>query len=72
YLTHYDQSLKSQAANESELYRITEKLKIIICLCLMKELGFDKEEITHFLSNGNVGLLMEWALNESVPLIVDN
>lgn len=62
YLTHYDKSLKEKAADDLELSCITEKLKIIICLCLMKELGFEKEEITEFLSISNIGLLMDWTL----------
>lgn len=72
YLTHFDESLNEKVADESELYYITEKLKIIICLCLMKELGFNKEEIIQFLSDGNVGLLMDWTLTESLPLVVES
>ncbi|MGJ5630121.1 HEPN domain-containing protein [Nostoc sp. CALU 1950] len=71
YLTHYDESLKNRIGDESKLYYITEKLKIIICLCLMKELGFNKEEVAQFILDGNVGLLMEWSLTEHRSVAIE-
>ena len=51
YLTHYDKKLRSIADGE-DLYRITQKLKTILQICLLHELGFDKEEIkSMFLRN---------------------
>ena len=51
YLTHYDKKLRNIADGE-DLYRITQKLKIILQICLLYELGFDKEEIkSAFLRN---------------------
>ena len=45
YLTHFDQSLEPQAARGEELYRITEKLKLLIEICLLRESGFEEERI---------------------------
>ncbi|WP_206754401.1 HEPN domain-containing protein [Leptolyngbya sp. FACHB-321] len=67
-LTHYDESCKEKAADNRQLYYMVEKLKIIICLSLMKELGFEEEEITVLLSESNIGLLMDSALTESYDL----
>ena len=51
YLTHYDKKLRNIADGE-DLYRITQKLKTILQICLLHELGFDKEEIkSAFLRN---------------------
>jgi len=44
YLTHYDKKLKNIAEGR-DLYRITQKLKKILQICLLSELGFIKEEI---------------------------
>jgi len=45
YLTHYDEGLKKESATGRELNYITEKLKTLIELCLLKEMGFSLEEI---------------------------
>jgi len=44
YLTHYDKKLRN-IADGKDLYYITQKLKIILQICLLYELGFTKEEI---------------------------
>jgi len=44
YLTHYDKKLIN-IADGKDLYRITQKLKTILQICLLYELGFDGEEI---------------------------
>jgi len=44
YLTHYDKKLKNIAGGR-DLYRITQKLRKILQICLLCELGFIKEEI---------------------------
>jgi len=43
YCIHYNQELKDQAAKGVELYKLTQICKIIIDICLLTELGFDKE-----------------------------
>jgi len=45
YLTHYDVELKGKSAKRKELFVITEKLRILTEMCLMKELGLSIEEI---------------------------
>jgi len=44
YLTHYDKKLKNIAEGR-DLYRITQKLRKILQICLLCELGFIKEKI---------------------------
>lgn len=46
YMTHYDLKLKKKVADGNELYTVTEKLKILVELCLMKEIGLSMEEIS--------------------------
>jgi hypothetical protein len=41
YLTHYDPKLEGAAVKDNELYEITEKLRRMIEICFLKELGFD-------------------------------
>jgi hypothetical protein len=48
YLTHYDKKLKKKAAHGNELYNITEKVKILVELCLLREMGLSMEEISKF------------------------
>jgi len=49
---HPVEGLKLQLGVHPNLYRITQKLKTILQICLLHELGFDKEEIkSAFLRN---------------------
>jgi len=45
YLTHWREGLKEHAAQGEELYRLTQKLNMILEICLLAELGFNSEEI---------------------------
>lgn len=45
YQTHHDKELKECAANGEDLYRLTQKLKMCLEICLLTELGFNSEEI---------------------------
>lgn len=45
YRTHFDESLESRAARGEELHRINEKLRRLIEMCLMAEIGFEDDEI---------------------------
>ena len=49
YLTHYDVDLKRKSAKGKELFIITERLRILVEMCLMKEIGFDLEEINNLI-----------------------
>lgn len=39
YLTHYDQRLKDKHASGEELYRLTQKLSVLVRACLLNDLG---------------------------------
>src|SRR5215208_7125114 len=45
YRTHFNEELESRAARVEELYPITEKLKHLIEICLLGEIGFEAERI---------------------------
>lgn len=45
YLTHYDPELKQKAADPITLFDITERLKILVECCLLRELGFSEKWI---------------------------
>ena len=45
YQTHHDEDLKERSTSGKELYRLTQKLKILLEICLLTELGFSSEEI---------------------------
>lgn len=50
YLTHYTAKLSRRASKKNELYQITEKLKMMIEVCFLCELGFTSEEIERLIS----------------------
>jgi hypothetical protein len=50
YYTHYTPELCRRAAKEKELYQITEKLKMIIEVCFLGELGLTPAEIRGLIS----------------------
>jgi hypothetical protein len=45
YMTHYDSHLKEQSAKHNELFVITEKLRIMVEICLLKEIGLTTNDI---------------------------
>lgn len=45
YLTHYDESLKDQAAKDEELYFLCLKMEAFFQLNFLKTLGFEQQEI---------------------------
>lgn len=45
YFVHYDQSLKNKALKGAELYWLIQKLKVLVEICLLKEIGFLDTEI---------------------------
>ncbi|MBP7795954.1 MAG: hypothetical protein KA059_04170 [Elusimicrobiales bacterium] len=53
YLTHYDKELKERAANGEDLYRLTQKLKMCLEICLLTELRFSSEEIKDLFSRNS-------------------
>ena len=50
YQTHHDEDLKKCAASDEDLYHLTQKLKILLEICLLREIGFNSEEIIEALS----------------------
>ncbi len=53
YLTHYDESLKSQAAVGRDLYVICLRMEAIFQLHLLKVIGFGDKEIDSVFKNSN-------------------
>jgi hypothetical protein len=45
YFVHYDQSLENKALKETKLYCLIQKLKVLVEICLLKEIGFCDTEI---------------------------
>ena len=45
YLTHYDKDLKERAASGIDIFHLTHELKMLLEICLLRELGFSSEEI---------------------------
>jgi hypothetical protein len=45
YLTHYDDRLKPLAKNGQDLYWLIQKMKFVIEICFLSELGFSVENI---------------------------
>lgn len=50
FLTHYDKSLEMIAKKDKELYELVLKMKFILEICLLMELGMSTEEIEDLLS----------------------
>lgn len=53
YLTHYDPSLTSKAATGFELVKLTERLNMLMEICLLKELGIDDQGITELIAGSD-------------------
>ncbi len=47
YLIHHDEELREVAASGSDLFWLTEKLRVLVETCLLRESGFSKEEISN-------------------------
>lgn len=45
YYTHYDDHLREYAASGLDLHHLTQKLKLLLEICLLTELGFNSTEI---------------------------
>lgn len=45
YLTHYDDDLKENALDGTELFYANERLKILLIILLMKEIGIDERHV---------------------------
>lgn len=51
YLIHYDLELEDEAVKREELYSLTQKLKVLIEACFLKQLGFTSQTVINTLSN---------------------
>jgi len=49
FLIHYDKKLKSKIPDDEEFFFIIQKLKVLLEVCLLEEIGFSKEEINRFI-----------------------
>ena len=45
YLTHHDESLKARVVEGRELYRLTERLRLLAEACLLGTIGFQTDSI---------------------------
>jgi hypothetical protein len=50
YLTHFGDDLKANAATSEDLYTFVLKLRIMVQICLLQELGFNSDEVTLLMS----------------------
>lgn len=50
FLTHYDKSLEGKEKNSQELYDMTEKISLILEVCLFEEMGMTQELINKVVS----------------------
>jgi len=50
YLTHYDKDLELKAKEGKELYNLTEKIKYILEICFLREIGMSDESIKKIVS----------------------
>lgn len=50
YLTHYTQELQSKAASSEELIKLTNRLSVIMEICLLEEMGFGFIDIREMLN----------------------
>ena len=48
YYTHYDEDLKGRAVSDESLYYLTQRLRRLLEICLLRELGFNLKEIKEF------------------------
>jgi hypothetical protein len=49
YYTHYGEELKKKAADGARLLILTERLRILVELCLLADIGFELDEISEML-----------------------
>ncbi|MDF2441566.1 MAG: hypothetical protein JWN98_2550, partial [Abditibacteriota bacterium] len=52
YLTHYDAKSKRKAAQHEELYRLSQSVRMLLEMCLLKELGLADDTIRKILQRG--------------------
>ena len=50
YYTHYDKRLEKKSIKGTELYLLSEKLKILLICVILKKIGIPKEKISELLS----------------------
>jgi hypothetical protein len=53
YLTHYDQTSKSKAAEGEELYRLGERLIALLQVCFLRQLSFSEDRSWELLKRTN-------------------
>lgn len=53
YFTHYDKSLEKKALKGSELYYLTERLKIFLLIILLTETAIDNDKVNKIIIEGS-------------------
>lgn len=58
YLTHFDKSLESKAADNTKKHELCQRLMLLVEACLLSKLGFETEKITFLIetSKRNKGI----------------
>lgn len=59
YFVHYDQSLEDKALKGTDLYWFIQKLKVLVEICLLKEIGFLDTEIDNIFQQRKYKWLIE-------------
>lgn len=57
YLTHYDKRLRDKAVTGMELSSLSNSLRMLVEMCLLRELGISDEKISQIITTGNQGNL---------------
>ena len=71
YLTHYDETLKSEAAQGSRLFQLTQALRLFVEMCLIEEMGFSRNQVGFLYSKQQImptsrlRALRQWASSGS-------
>jgi hypothetical protein len=71
YMTHYDETLKSDAAQGAMLFQLTQALRLFVEMCLIEEMGFSRDQIDSLYSKQEIwptsrlGALRYWASSGS-------
>lgn len=53
YLTHYDEGLEEKASKAEALFYLTERLRALVAVCLLSEIGFNSDQILQFMTGNS-------------------
>lgn len=65
YLTHYDENAKNKVPKDTEFSILEQKLKLLVEICLLHEIGFTSEEVRLLASKSRTyKLILHWSVRE--------